>query len=479
MGILHRFKNWLTASKRPIEALGHPDLYPIDIEQITIELDLLEKAKDLGQKGLPAPDAKMLTGSEADIVRTIERHRQGNVNWAVRRLAVLSEAMSKQQMTLQVNQARQADEEFNRKANLRLADFEARLRASGMQARVHQEELESFRALNRLTRQSRHQSALRSILALAIVGIFILIEGAANATLFAQGLDGGWLEGLVIAMLFAAVNVVLAFVVGKYLLRQLFHRSWPRKFVGIAGAALGLLSVGCMALLTTHYRDSLTAGVENAATVAFRSVIVQPLMFSDIFSVILCVLSVGFGVAAMVDGLFSDDLYPGYGSASRRAQKSLEEYEADLAEAREELEQLKEGALAEFDGIVSRSRGVIASLQNCIEDKRTTASRLSTAMHDVDHSLSALLRRFRTENEKHRGGVPRPAYFDEYPALTQVPLPNFDIEPDLASLETRRNMVEALVAEAQDIRARIQASFSQQFDSLKTLDANFTNKEGT
>lgn len=102
MGILQWFKSWLTASKRPSEGLGHPDLFPIDIEQLTIELDLLNKAKDLGQKGLPASDAKMLTGSEADIVRTIERHRQGNVDWSVRRLAVLSESMSKQQVTLHV-----------------------------------------------------------------------------------------------------------------------------------------------------------------------------------------------------------------------------------------------------------------------------------------------------------------------------------------------------------------------------------------
>lgn len=479
MGILQWFKNWLTASKRPSEGLGHPDLHPIDIEQLTVSLDLLNKAKDLGQKGLPAPDAKVYSGSEADIIRTIEQHRQGNVNWAVRRLAVLSETMSKQQVALQVNQARQADEEFNRKASLRLADFEGRLRASGMQARVHQEELERFKTVNRLTRQSRHQSTLGSILTYVIACVFVIIEGAANATLFAQGLDGGWLEGLTLAMLFAAVNVGLAFVIGKFLLRQLFHRSWPRKLIGITGAALGMLSVVCLALLITHYRDSLTAGFENAATVAFASVVAQPFKFADIFSVILCILSLGFGLAAIVDGLFSDDLYPGYGSASRRAKKSLEEYEADLAEAREELEELKEEALAEFDESVNRSTGVIASFQNCIEAKRTTASRLATAMHDADHSLSALLRRFQTENEKHRGGVPRPAYFDELPALTPIPLLNFDIEPDMASLETQRNMVEALVAEAQDIRARIQASFSQQFDSLKTLDANFATKEET
>ena len=478
MRILNWFKGWLTASERqPREGLGDPDLNPIDIEKLTKKLDLLDKAKELGQKGLPASDAKMLTGSEADIVRTIERHRQGNVEWAVRRLAVLSESLSKRQVTQQVNQARQADDEFTRKANLRLADFEARLKASGKQARVHQEELDRFKTENRLTRQSRHHTTARSILTYAFVALFVVIEGAANAVTFAQGLDTGWLGGLSQAVMFAGANVVIAFIFGKFFVRQVFHISWIRKLVGFLATAMGLAAICFMAVLITHYRDSLAAGADDAASAALTSLWKQPFSFADIFSVMLCVLSLVFGLGAMADGLLSDDPYPGYGAASRRAKKSIDEYESDLAEAREELEELKEETLAELEEALSRSQGVIATVQNGIEDKRTTASRLATAMQDADHSLAALLRRFRTENEKHRGGVPRPLYFDEYPTLPPVPLPSFDVEPDVALLAAQRTMVEALVAEAQEIRARIQTSFSQQFDSLKTLDANFASQE--
>ena len=477
MGILQWLKGWLTASERPSEGLGHPDLHPIDLEELTKELDLLNKAKELGQKGLPACDAKLLASSEADIVRTIERHRLGNVEWAVRWLAVLSESLSKRQVAQQVNQARQADQEFTRKANLRLADFEARLKTSGKQARVHQEELERFKAANRLARQSQHPTTARSFLTYALVALFIIVEGGFNAFTFSQGLDGGWLEGFVTAMMFAAINVLLAFAIGKLLVRQLFHINWFRKTIGFASIVLGFMVICFMALLITHYRDSLAAGIESAAAAARQSIFEKPLAFADIFSITLCVLSFGFGVAAMLDGLFSDDLYPGFGAASRRAKKSIDEYEADLAEAREELEELRQEALAEFEEALSRSQGVIATVQNDIEEKRTTASRLATAMQDADHSLRALVLRFRNENEKHRGSVPRPSYFDEYPTLPPVPIPSFDVQPDVASLTVQRTLVDALVEEAQDIRARIQASFSQQFDSLKTLDANFTSQE--
>jgi multisubunit Na+/H+ antiporter MnhB subunit len=477
VGILQWLKSWLTASKRSSDGLGHPDLHPIDIEHLTRELDLLSKAKELGTKGLPAADAKMLTGSEADIVRTIERHRQGNVEWAVRRLAVLSESLTKRRVTQQVNQARQADEEFTRNANLRLAEFEAGLIASGKQARVHQGELAQFKAENRLSRQSRHHTTARSVLTYVLAVLFIVIEGVANALTFAQGLDTGWLGGLSQAVMFAATNVVIAFLFGKFFVRQVFHISWIRKLGGCLATALGLVIVCFMALLITHYRDALATGAEDAGAAALTSLWAQPFAFADIFSVLLCVLSFFFGLAALADGLLSDDLYPGYGAASRRTTASLDEYEANLAEAREELEALKEKALAEFEEALSRSQGVIATVQNGIADKRTTASRLATAMQDADHSLIALLRRFRTENEKHRDGVRRPAYFDEYPSLPPVPLPDFDVQQDVESLNAQRTIVEALVNEAQAIRARIQASFSHQFDSLKTLDANFASKD--
>lgn len=477
MGILQWIKDWLTASKKPSDGWGHPDLHPIDIDEVTKELDLLVKAKELGERGLPASDAKMLTGSEADIVRTIERHRQSNVEWAVRRLAMLSESLSKKQVNQQVNQASQAHEEFARKASLQLANFKAQLNATGKQAKAHQDELEEFKTENRLVRQSQHQDAAGSFVAYAIVVFFIFVESAANAVTFSQGLDGGVLEGIFQAAMFAAANVLIAFSIGKWLVRQGFHRNWFRKIIGATGVALGIVCIGCMALLIMHYRDSLSTGIEDAATAARQSLITQPLAFADIFSIMLCAVSIGFGIFALLDGLFSDDLYPGYGAATRRAKKSLDAYEADLSEARDDLEELKEETLVEFEDALSRSQGVIAMVQNDIEEKRTTSSRLATAMQDADHSLSALLRRFRTENEKYRGNVLRPAYFDEFPTLPPVPLPNFDVGSDIATLNAQRTMVEALVAQSQEIRARIQASFSQQFDSLKTLDATFASQE--
>ena len=52
----------------------------------------------------------------------------------------------------------------------------------------------------------------------------------------------------------------------------------------------------------------------------------------------------------------------------------------------------------------------------------------------------------------------------------------FDTTADDASLKQQSELVANLLAEVQQVRASIQASFSQQFDRLKPLDTHFPRK---
>ena len=80
MGLAERFWNWLSASASGAPRKGHPDLYPLDVSQLTKELRLVEEGKRLGEAGLPAPDAKTLSGPEAAIVQRVEKARQDYVD---------------------------------------------------------------------------------------------------------------------------------------------------------------------------------------------------------------------------------------------------------------------------------------------------------------------------------------------------------------------------------------------------------------
>jgi hypothetical protein len=441
-------------------------------------LRLVEEGKRLGEAGLPAPDAKTLSGPEAAIVQRVEKARQDYVDWAVLRLNVLCQDLGKRNVTQAVNRARQADKEFERKASAALSEQEGMLRRLGETARRLKGELEDFQARHRIAREPNFPSTSGQYLRVAILVLLVVVEGMANAGFFSQGLSTGLLGGFATAGVLATLNVVTAFAFGKFTVRYWNHTSIGWRLLGFGCFFLAVAAMTCIGLGIAHYRDGLTSESANAAKTALQTLRASPFELRDAFSWALFGISIVFGFASLFEGLYSDDLYPGYGPIARRAQVAIDDHEDEMATMRSTLEELKDEELKAFDRTLQESQAAVAAFQSLIEDKKAAGYRLSTALRDADNSLAALLGKFRTENELHRGGVARPGYFDDKPELLALRLPDFDTTADDVSLKQQSELVTNLLAEAQQVRARIQESFNQQFDRLKPLDTHFPWKGG-
>lgn len=479
MGLLAKFWNWLTTSAKGRPRKGHPDLYPIDVDKLADELNLREEAKRLGTVGLPAVDAVSLSGPEAGIVQRVEKARQDYVDWAVLRLNVLSQELGRRNVTQDINRASQADKEFERKASTLLTEQDGLLRGLGEVAIKRQTELDEFKSKNHLTREANYPTGTGSFLRYALLLLLVVIEGVLNAGFFSQGLNSGWLGGLTFAGILAAANVLFAFIFGKFPVRYVNHSNVSLKAFGYLFLAISLAVMCTMGLGIAHFRDSLIAEAVDPSSSALQALLGNPLELRDIFSWALFAISIAFGVTSLVDGLSSDDSYPHYGSISRHTQQAIEDYEDELNTLRSDLEELKNEELNSLDAVVQQSQASVAVFASLVDDKHMAGARLSTALRDADHSLEALLFTFRTENEVHRNGVQRPAYFDKPIELRPLRLPSFEIETDKIDLEEQREQVDTLLANVQGIRARIQAAFNQQFDRLKPLGTHFPGKEAT
>lgn len=477
MRLTERLWNWLTSPNPRAPNKGHPDLYPLDIAKLTKELNLAEEAKRLGEARLPAPDAQALAGAEASVVQRVEKARQDYMDWAVLRLQVLSQDLAKRNVTPAVNRARQADKEFERQASAILTEQESLLRSLGDTARKRRAELDDFQTKNGLTRDAHYPTSTGTFFRYAVLALLIVVEGVLNAGFFAQGVSTGLLGGFAYAGILAALNVLAAFFFGKFLIRNLNHQNVGRKLLGASSLLAAISIMVAMGLGIAHIRDSLTAELADPARAALQTLLATPLELRDLFSWALFAISVAFGTGALVDGLYSDDLYPGYGSLSKRVQSAIDDYEDELNTLRADLEELKDEQLKTLDQEVQESQAAVAVFESLIDDKKAADSRLSHALRDADNSLEALLRKFRTENELHRRDAPRPAYFDTKPELMPLPMPDFDTSDDETALTEQRELVRTLLAEVQSLRASIQASFNQQFDRLKPLDTHFPRKE--
>lgn len=476
MGVLARFWNWLKTPAKEKTRKGHPDLYPIDVDKLAKELNLVEEARRLGEAGLPSSDAKVLSGPEAAIIQRVEKARQDYVDWAVLRLNVLSQDLGRKNVTQEINRASQADKEFERKAAALLTEQDSLLRSLGDTAKRGKAELEAFKTKNGLFHDAHYPSSTGTYFRYAILLFLIVIEGILNASFFAQGLDTGLLGGFSQAVILAAANVLIAFAFGKFAIRYLNHSNTGWKILGFIALAMTLTVMGSLGLGIAHYRDSLTAELADPEQAALQAILANPFQLRDFFSWALFAISISFGVASMFDGLLSDDLYPGYGSITRRIKIIIDDHEDELNTLQATLEELKNEELMSLDKTVQVSQVSVAVFESLVDDKLMAGSRLSTALRDADNSLAALLGKFRTENEMHRKGVSRPKYFDRHPELQPINIPDFNTVADKAALAEQRELVKSLLADVQEIRARIQAAFNQQFDRLKPLDIHFPNK---
>ena len=476
MGLLKRFLAWLTTSGSNRPKKGHPDLYPIDVDKLARELNLVEDAKRFGAAGIPAADAKALSGPEAAIVQRVEKARQDYVDWAVLRLSVLSQDLGRRNVTQVVNRARQADKEFERKASALLTENDAVLRKLSESARKQKLELDDFQAANGLSRDAHYPPPARVFLGYAILLLMVLAEGMVNAKYFTQGLDTGLIGAFAEAGGLAAINVSIAFLLGKFVVKYCMHFNSFVKVVGIVALAFAGLVMSTIAMGIAHYRDSLISGTVQQFQVDLMGILFPTYQLQSASSWVLFLVSVVFGILALVDGFVSDDLYPGYGAISRRTHEAIDDYEDEVTELQERLEELKHDALLTLDQTIKESQASVAAFESTIDDKRSAGMRLSTALRDADHSLDALLQKFRTENQLHRAGAVRPAYFDERPELRNINTPSFDTTDDDKELSNQFSIVKALLREEQDIRARIQAAFNNQFDRLKPLTSHFPSK---
>lgn len=478
MWLIDLLKRWATSpSKRPTSAPRHPDLHRINVAKMSTELKLKEQAQRLGNVGIPAIDAKSLSGPEAAIVQKIDTYRQGYFDWAVARFNLLSEDLGKLRVTSDVNRALSADQEFRRLAEGKLSEKDDDLRALANSAQNAQAELDSFRDTHRLEREAHWPSGAKRFMMFSIVAAVIALEGVMNAGFFSQGVSTGLIGGFVIAGGSAFANVLVAFLMGKFFIRYIHHRMIGAKVLGVCLSFMALSLIVIFGLAIAHLRDALTTEVAEPAKVAFEALSAGALP-SDVMSWVLFVLSCLFGLVALFEGYATDDPYPGYGRISRRTQEVIDDYNAELEELRLELEELKQEELNRLDKVLKNAQNFIAVYESLIESKEAAALRLQTALHDADNSLKALLSEFRTENECHRNGLARPKYFDETPPLRELPFPDFSTASDRDALREHSSLVQKLLEDVQYIRARIQEAFNQQYDLLKPLGTQYRVMEG-
>lgn len=474
MGLLRKLWSWLVASRRSTEPDDHPDINPLDLEELKKELRLAEEAKRLGEAGLPSPDATQLSAPEMAIISRLESTRRNYQTWALVKLRRIHERLTTYDITKVVNRAMQHSDEYERLANAELSDGELELRRRRDLATAHQQELAQFRSIHGLSRPAEVPSNLmRGIFLLGAV-FLVGLESVVNSAFFAQGLEGGLIEGFLFALLLAVVNFSVAFSMGRLGVPYKNHVKLAAKVFGYAALILACVLMTTIGLMIAHFRDSLvTLGTsqQSVELLALESMKANPFALLDIMSWFLFIISIIFALIGLWEGYAWRDSYPGYEKKQKTAEKATSSYNELVDRLRSELTELKKRSILGLDRDVEQAQDGVVELRSQVKQKADARLRLDYALNKAENMLGALLTHFRTENELHRKQteLPKPAYFNNTPPLQIIEFPSFDtslVEEDLAQQELLLN---ELLNKVESIRAQIQSAYDTKYDQLKPL----------
>jgi hypothetical protein len=259
-----------------------------------------------------------------------------------------------------------------------------------------------------------------------VVAALAVVEWVSLSTFYAEGSDFGLLGGVLIAMGLSIVNISLAILSGM-LLRYVNHRSGRRKALALVGVAMLYGCFGLVTLAAAHYRVATndiaqaqaSAGRPGgdfdqwrAAKMAGQRFAANPAGFDDVFSWILVVLALVFGIFASYKGYRVDDPYPGYGELDRELKRRRALYEAAKTDYSRRVDQV-------FDRTIQEQGHLLADVKANIEYYQLLTSNTEderrTYVHDVaelQDACNIVLKRYRQTNIRVRVS-PAPHYFND------------------------------------------------------------------
>ena len=152
----------------------------------------------------------------------------------------------------------------------------------------------------------------------AFIAAIYLIESFFNASLFIN--VTGLLGGLTISLSASAINIIFGYLVGRFLVPAIFfHPNWQIKILALFGTSAFLAFIVYLNFAIAVFR-SLSENAQNSFEAVNTGLAIDPFSNLSVLSFeSALVVAVGmlFATAALLDGYFSDDPFPGYGAKWR------------------------------------------------------------------------------------------------------------------------------------------------------------------
>ncbi len=444
------------------------EIFPVlNIAKLGADFSAGKMGAQRGAREAPSSDSAVLDDVESRIVERLEAEKNTAHGILLDQLQLYKERLSsldfeRQFATIQ-HAAPAAVSEFRAEA----AQGRDELHSLRRHLRDVEAERDEFRRRHRLTRPAYWAAGGSLTLKIGILLLLFVFEVFLNGFFLARGSELGYVGGGAEAFAFALFNIGVSFLAGAIGVRELNHRNYIRKLIGLL-SLLGYLTLAIGLNLTlAHYREAAGSFISDAGHEVMLRLHTAPLGITDIKSWLLFGIGILCSLIAFGDSYLIFDPYPGYGMLEKRRANAYEAYigrknaliAALLAIRDEAIEILEE---ANRDLVVRRSE------YDAIIEGRARLVRLFDAHQaHLDRTANALLSIYREANKRSRK-TPPPHRFGVPYALEKI-APEHEPRPILAGDDLRR-MIEESQAVLVDQARAIHDEFERAFASYREID---------
>ncbi|MDR7283167.1 hypothetical protein J2X84_001991 [Pseudomonas corrugata] len=445
----------------------------IDEEEIKKNLRILEKAHEHGARGIPAADDTQQTETEYQIHGTVGKMRAATVKYGEQRMKNIQYRLDNVQLSREANRVAQLGKEFVRESDKILSANDSKLKTLTQDLQVKKGLLDNFRSANKLpeteAKLPKHNEKSKRW---ALLIISCGAEALANAFLFANNMAGGLTSGLLLAVMLSVFNIAGCFIAGRFFTYS-NHIKYLRSMFGWVSGALGLLYTLLFGLMVAYCRFGLGLiedQSDDQVAVIMQNIKALVSPFVDFESIGLFGLTVFCGLLGLRHGYYWTDTYPGYGKVYGAYVEAYKRQDQMIRSLRKALEDEKSKKLEKIEGDVSKAEEAIRTFKRYMNEKSVVKKKVDEHLVKADNTIRSLIRCYRYENQLKRPvEIPRPAYFNDPVELDDQESPDYGTESDEVRLVEQEMLLSEMIAIIEPTRAKIEASFNQNYDQLKPL----------
>lgn len=381
----------------------------LDIEKLKTELGVERLALEAARDDLPPSDATGEDANEFAIEFHLAQTRASLKKRASDRIQNYRVGLieSKHRRDKIIEDVKAIPSIYKENSKVLRVTLQSDLNTIKSRIKQYKKDLDTFTIQNGISRLADYPVSRFYHISLLI--FILVLETILNGLTFREASEFGYLGGVSLAFLVSLLNVSIGFTFGLIPFKEVNHVNTQRRRIGYISIAIFIVLSPAINFFVAHFRDNISSDNIQSALDTIQSIANTPFRLS-IYSWLLFGLGSGFSIAAMIDGLKFDDVYPGYGIRARRVDKADGERENMEGRIKQELTRLNDKTLRNLRELERKFDVIEINMVDMNENAKRRAHEYQDECNEIDHIHSILVLIYRETNRKHRTSPP-PRYF--------------------------------------------------------------------